>query len=142
VPTTLRIALLAGLLALLSNLAVISFIYYRTHDEAVATVRQQVAEQEKVLSDIYRTGGKAALHDAVQDTISYADPQTLVAVIGADNREIIGNLETNPAAVLPRQEGYHSALVRLRGQTTPHLAAIAMHRLPNEQWLVSGRIAG
>ena len=51
-PTTLRIALLAGLLALLSNLAVIGFIYYRTHDEAVTTVRGQVFEQAKVLSDV------------------------------------------------------------------------------------------
>jgi signal transduction histidine kinase len=142
VPTTLRIALLAGLLALLSNLTVVGFIYYRTHDEAVATIHQQVAEQAKVLADIYRTGGKAALDDAVQDTISYADPQTVVALIGTDKREVMGNLETNPATVLPRQEGYHNALVRLQGETTPHLALIAMHRLPNGQWLVSGRIAG
>lgn len=141
-PTTLRIALLAGLLALLSNLTVVGFIYYRTHDEAVATIHQQVAEQAKVLADIYRTGGKAALDDAVQDTISYADPQTVVALIGTDKREVMGNLETNPATVLPRQEGYHNALVRLQGETTPHLALIAMHRLPNGQWLVSGRIAG
>ena len=53
-PTTLRIALLAGILALLSNLAVIGFIYFRTHDEAVATVHQQVLEQGKVLADVYR----------------------------------------------------------------------------------------
>ena len=61
-----------GLLALLSNLAVIGFIYWRTHDEAVATLRRQVAEQAKVLTDIYRTGGKPALEDAVQDSIPSA----------------------------------------------------------------------
>ena len=59
-PTTLRIALLAGLLALLSNLAVIGFIYWRTHDEALTTVRRQVVEQGKVLSDMYRLGGPRA----------------------------------------------------------------------------------
>jgi signal transduction histidine kinase len=142
VPTTLRIALLAGLLALVSNLAVIGFIYYRTHDEAVATVHQQVAEQAKVLSDIYRSGGKTALDDAVGDAATYGDPQTVVALITPQGREMIGNLETQPATVLPRQEGYHNALVRLKGQTTPHLAAIIVHRLPNRQWLVSGRVAG
>ena len=141
-PTTLRIALLAGLLALVSNLAVIGFIYYRTHDEAVATVHQQVAEQAKVLSDIYRSGGKTALADAVEDTVTYGDPQTVVALITPEGREIIGNLETQPATILPRQDGYHNRLVRLKGQTTPHLAAIVVHRLPNRQWLVSGRIAG
>jgi CHASE1-domain containing sensor protein len=52
VPTTLRIALLAGLLALLSNLAVIGFIYVRTHDEALADLHRQVAEQSKVLTDV------------------------------------------------------------------------------------------
>src|SRR5947209_16743623 len=126
----------------MSNLAVIGFIYYRTHDEAVATVHQQVAEQAKVLSDIYRSGGKTALDDAVEDTVSYGDAQTVVALITPEDREIIGNLETQPATVLPRQEGYHNTLVRLKGQTTPHLAAIIVRRLPDRQWLVSGRIAG
>ena len=79
-PTTLRIALLAGLLALLSNLAVIGFIYVRTHDEAVASLHRQVAEQSKVLTDVYRSGGKAALDDAIDDTLAYADPQTAVAM--------------------------------------------------------------
>ena len=82
-PTTVRIALLAGLLALLSNLAVIGFIYWRTHDEAVSTVRRQVIEQGKVLADVYRTGGKAALDDAIDDTMTYGDPQTAVALFDA-----------------------------------------------------------
>jgi signal transduction histidine kinase len=142
VPTTLRIALLAGLLALLSNLAVIGFIYYRTHDDAVVTVRQQVAEQAKVLADVYRTGGKPALDDAIEDTLTYGDPQTVIALIDATGREPLGNLETHPPTFLPRQEGYHNALVRLKGQTTPHVAAIVVHRLPTGQWLASGRLAG
>jgi signal transduction histidine kinase len=142
VPTTLRIALLAGLLALLSNLAVIGFIYFRTHDEAVVTVHQQVLEQAKVLSDVYRSGGKPALDDAVEDTMTYGDPQTVIALIAARGGEIMGNLETRPATVLPRQEGYRNMLIRLRGQTTPREAALVIHRLPTGNWLVSGRIAG
>jgi signal transduction histidine kinase len=142
VPTTLRIALLAGLLALLSNLAVVSFIYFRTHDDAVATVHQQVLEQAKVLADVYRSGGKPALDDALDDTMTYADPQTVIAVLGRDGREIKGNLEPEPATIPPLQEGYHNALVRLRGETAPREAALVVHRLPGEQWLVSGRIAG
>src|SRR5205807_9051730 len=47
-----------------------------------------------------------------------------------------------PTAVVPLQEGYRNALVRLRGQTTPREAALVMHRLRSGQWLVSGRIAG
>jgi len=142
VPTTLRIALLAGLLALLSNLAVIGFIYFRTHDEAVVTVHQQVVEQAKVLADVYRSGGKPALDDAIQDTMTYGDPQTVIALIAPGAGQVMGNLETRPATVLPRQEGYRNTLIRLRGQTTPREAALVIHRLPTGQWLVSGRIAG
>jgi signal transduction histidine kinase len=140
VPTTLRIALLAGLLALLSNLAVIGFIYWRTHDEAITEMRQQVAEQGKVLADVYKSGGKAALDDAINDTIAYADPQTAIALLDSTGREQTGNL-----ASLSRQplvEGYHSALIRLRGQTTPRVGAVVIHRLPTGQWLISGRIVG
>jgi len=141
-PTTLRIAILAGLLALLSNLAVIGFIYLRTHDEAVATVHRQVIEQGKVLEDVYRSGGNAALDDAIGDTITYADPQTVIALVNPDRREVKGNLETLRASVLAGPEGYRTALVRLRGQTTPREAALVVHHLPTGQWLVSGRIAG
>jgi len=142
VSTTLRIALLAGLLALVANLAVIGFIYYRTHDEAAATLRQQVIEQGKVLADVYRSGGKMALDDAIDDTMTYADPQTAVAILGADGSQIKGNLEAVPPTLLKSREGYRNALIRLRGQTTPHEAALIMHQLPRGQWLVSGRIAG
>jgi hypothetical protein len=102
VPTTSRIAILAGLLALLSNLAVIGFIYLRTHDEAVATVHRQVIEQGKVLADVYRSGGNSALDDAIDDTMTYADPQTVIALIGPDRRETKGNLETVRAHLLRR----------------------------------------
>lgn len=141
-PTTLRIALLAGLLALLSNLAVIGFIYWRTHDEAVSTVRRQVIEQGKVLSDVYKSGGKAALDDAVEDSMAYGDPQTAVALFDPAKRQILGNLAAVPSGPDPWREGYRNGLIRLRGQTTPHEGAIVTQRLPNGQWVVTGRIFG
>jgi signal transduction histidine kinase len=139
-PTTLRIALLAGLLALLSNLAVIGFIYWRTHDEALTTVRRQVVEQGKVLSDMYRLGGPRALDDAVEYTITYGDPQTAVALLDRNGRQVQGNLAAAPKTGL--QEGYRNTLLRLKDQTTPREAAMVIHRLPNGQWLVSGRTVG
>jgi signal transduction histidine kinase len=141
VPTTLRIALLAGLLALLSNLAVIGFIYERTHDEAVASLHRQVVEQSKVLTDVYRTGGKVALDEAIDDTLAYADPQTAVALLSADGSEVKGNVATAPS-VQSMQEGYHSAVIRLRGQPSPHQAEIVLSRLTDGEWLVSGRLVG
>ncbi|HEX5257170.1 MAG TPA: HAMP domain-containing sensor histidine kinase [Sphingomicrobium sp.] len=140
-PTTLRIALLAGLLALLSNLAVIGFIYGRTHDEAVASLHRQVVEQAAVLTDVYRSGGKAALDEAISDTLAYADPQTAVALLDGSGRELEGNLAAAPSVQL-MQEGYRSAVIRLRGQPSPHQAEIVLSRLPAGQWLVSGRLVG
>ncbi len=140
-PTTLRIALLAGLLALVSNLAVIGFIYVRTHDDAVASLHRQVVEQSKVLTDVYRTGGNAALEEAIDDALSYADPQTAVALVDSDGRELRGNLAQAPA-VQSMQEGYRSAVIRLRGQPNPHQAEILLSRLTSGQWLVSGRLVG
>ena len=95
-----------------------------------------------MLADVYRIGGKPALDDAIDDTLTYADPQTAVALLGSDGRELEGNLDASRRRSLQLQEGYRNALIRLRGQTTPHQAAIVMHRLPGGQWLVSGRIAG
>jgi signal transduction histidine kinase len=141
VPTTLRIALLAGLLALLSNLAVIGFIYVSTHDEAVASLRRQVTEQSRVLTDVYRTGGKTALNQAIDDTLSYADPQTAVALVAADGRELRGNLAAAPAPQ-SMQEGYRHAIIRLRGQPSPHQAQLVISRLSGGEWLVSGRLVG
>ena len=140
-PTTLRIALLAGLLALLSNLAVIGFIYVRTHDEAVASTRRQVIEQSKVLTDVYRTGGRAALDDAIGDTLAYADPQTVAALLSPDGREVEGNLaESRPLE--PLQEGFRNTVLRLRGQPSPRPAQVVLSRLASGQWLVSGRLVG
>lgn len=140
-PTTIRIALLAGLLALLSNLAVIGFIYVRTHDDAVASIHRQVDEQAKVLADVYGTGGKAALTDAIADTLDYADPQTVVGLFDASGKEVTGNIAAAPP-IRSFQEGYRTSMIRLRGQPTPHQAAVVFQRLPGHEWLISGRVAG
>jgi signal transduction histidine kinase len=136
----LRIALLAGLLALVSNLAVIGFIYLRTHDEAVSEMRQQVVEQDKVLLDVFRSGGQPALTDAIQDTVAYADPQAVVALLDPNGRERTGNVTGFGQSRLA--DGFHNVYVRLNGQPTPRRAAVIMHRLRTGQWLVSGRLAG
>jgi signal transduction histidine kinase len=142
VPTTLRIALLAGLLALLSNLAVIGFIQWRTHDEAISSLRRQVVDQGAVLADVYRSGGIQGLDDAIEDTMTYSDPQTVVALLDRNGHETVGNLAALPRSTLPLQEGYRNGLVRLQGQTVPRESALAIHRLPTGDWLLSGRTVG
>ena len=138
--TTLRIALLAGLLALVSNLAVLGFIYLRTHDAATSTLRHEVVEQVAVLNDVHRDGGMPALRDAINDTLSYADAkETAVGLFDRSGRRIAGNIANLPHSEQPLQEGYRGGLLRFDGSPMPQEAALAMHRLPNGDWLVSGR---
>jgi signal transduction histidine kinase len=141
-PTTLRIALLAGLLALISNLVVLGFIQWRTHDEALSEQRRQVVEQGTVLADIYRTGGMPALADGIEDTVTYGDQQTAVGLFDSRGREVIGNLAVLPSVHGPLREGYQTALLRLQHQTAPREAAIVAHHLPRGEWLISGRTVG
>jgi signal transduction histidine kinase len=125
-----------------SNLAVIGFIYWRTHDEAMSTLRRQVVEQGAVLDDVYRRGGKDAIVDAIDDTVALADPQTAVGLLDSKGRQLTGNLAIRPASILRLQDGYRNTLLRLEGQPTPREAGVMLHRLPNGEWLVTGRTAG
>ena len=140
-PTTLRIALLAGVLALVSNLIVLGFIQLRTHDEAISEQRRQVVEQGTVLADVYRTGGMPALVDGINDTVTYGDPQSAVALFDGKGKLLLGNLAAMPTTRGPVREGYQSALLRLE-HAPPHEAAIVAHRLPHGEWLISGRTVG
>ena len=123
-PTTLRIALLAGLLALLSNLAVIGFIYCRTHDEAAVDGPPAGDRAGQGAGRRLPLGGKPALDDADPTTRwptpTRRPPLRCSAPTGA---QVEGNLEAVPPSALPPREGYRNALIRLRGQTTPREAA-------------------
>lgn len=141
-PTTVRIALLAGLLGLVSNLIVLGFIQWRTHDEAVSEQRRQVIEQGIVLADVYRTGGMPALTDGIEDTVTYGDQQTAAGLFDTGGRQVVGNLAALPRAKGALREGYQTALIRIDHQTTQREAAIVAHRLPRGEWLISGRIVG
>jgi hypothetical protein len=81
--TSLRIALLSGLLALVANVAIVGFISYRTHDAAVETLRLQVAGQSAVLDDVYHSGGISQLANAIDDMVDTDDPQVVAAVIAS-----------------------------------------------------------
>lgn len=141
-PTSLRIALLAGLLALATNLAIIGFIHYRTYDESVATLRRQVTQQAQVLTDVYHSGGIDSLVSAVNDSNDPSDPQVAADLLDPSGRPQLGNVASLSMGAEPLSEGYHVALVTLEGETAPHEAAIYLHHLRNRGWLMTVRIAG
>lgn len=141
-PTSLRIALLAGLLALATNLAIVGFIDLRTYDKSVATLRRQVTEQAQVLTDVYHSGGVDSLMSAINDSNDPDDPQVAADLLDPSGRPQLGNVASLSLGAEPLSEGYHTALVTLEGETAPHEAAVYLHHLRNRGWLMTVRVAG
>src|SRR4051812_30405690 len=141
-PTTLRVGLLAALLALLSNIALIGFIHWRTYDDSIEAVRQQVVEQASALADVYASGGRRALDKAIADTLAAGDPQLLAATLdlsGAARSGIVGALLNAPP---PLKSGYRTGRIRFRGGAGATDAAYQLRRLDDGDWLVTGRRLG
>jgi signal transduction histidine kinase len=141
-PTTLRVGLLAALLALLSYVALIGFIHWRTYDDSVEAVRQQVVEQASALSDVYASGGWRALDKAIGDTLDAGDPQLLAGILGPSGAARIGNVGALLEPAGPPAPGYHTGRVRFRGAAATTDAAFLLRRLDDGEWLLAGRSLG
>lgn len=140
-PTTARIAALCFLLVLLSNFAVVAFIHWRTHDDALGALRQRVVEEADVLTDVYKTGGAEAARDAISDALS-DDPQMIGALLDEKGRETIGNLAF---ALSPREllrPEFQITVLRLTGAADPVEVGVLVRHLPRGGWQVTGRIFG
>src|SRR4051794_21041180 len=138
-PTTLRVGLLAALLAFFSNLALIGFIQWRTYDDSIAAVRQQVDEQASALGDVYASGGRRALDKAIADTLAARDPQLLAGTLGPAGAVRAGNVGALLDAPLPFKAGYATGRVRSRGAALATDAAYQLRRLDDGDWLLTGR---
>jgi signal transduction histidine kinase len=141
-PTSLKVALFSALLALAANLAVIGFIRWRTADDAVAALRQQVTEEAAVLDDVYASGGRPALDKAIGDTLATHDPQLLAAVIDNRGHAHAGNVVQLVGAPQPLREGFRPGRLALRGEAVPIDAGFMLRPLGKDEWLLSGRSFG
>ena len=139
IPVTLRVAVLALLLALLSNLAVLGFIRWRTHDDALGMLRQSVLEQAAALDEMDAAGDRRALVAAVRRLLAAGDPQLLVALLDAGGRPLIGNVETVIPAELRAGGGIEIAALRRRDTHAAEEAAFIVRHLRDGGWLLSGR---
>lgn len=90
--TTARLALLAALLVLASNLAVIGYVHVQTRNDALVRLESEVAEQADTLDAVYRSGGVAGLERAVGDLVRSGDGELLVALTDAKGRVRAGTL--------------------------------------------------
>lgn len=87
---TARIALLSILLALVSNLVLVAFVWKVVRDDAIDELRRDTIEQSDALIGVYRTGGLAALGRTIRESRAPGDVSRIVAVIAPDGRLVAG----------------------------------------------------
>ncbi|WP_010164559.1 HAMP domain-containing sensor histidine kinase [Sphingomonas sp. PAMC 26617] len=87
---TARIALLSILLALVSNLVLVAFVWKVVRDDAIDELRRDTIEQSDALIAVYRSGGLPALGRTIREARAPGDLSRIVAVIARDGRLIAG----------------------------------------------------
>jgi signal transduction histidine kinase len=137
IPTTARIAFLSIMLALITNVTLLGFIRYQTHDDALSKVRRQVAEGTDILRDVFDSGGFPALRQAVGDALA-DEPDLIVGLIDRNGRIAFGNLRQLPSGRLV-DTTYRTSPIAIRGQPRVSASAFSVVRLDREHWLLSGR---
>ncbi len=140
IPTTLRIAGLAALLALSSNLLLIGFLYLRTRDDGQAAVRERIVEQAGALAAVQTDG---ALDQAVAGTLASGDRELIAARFDRLGRPRSGNVEAVlPAAAMAAGTALQVAPLKLAGRPAPVESGYVVRGLGADGWLLSGRALG
>ena len=130
---TARIALLSIALALASNLVLVAAVWRQTRSEALDAVRRETAEQADALVAVWRSGGTAALSDAIDHAATPGDPSLLLAVLDQHGRVVAG-AAPRPLAVPLRPTAFR--IVALG----PHARETALALRPiGRSWLLVGR---
>lgn len=85
-----RIALLSIILALVSNLALVGFIWKQTSADAVAALHREIVEQADALRAVWRTGALPALADAITRAREPGDVTLVLAIFDARGHRVAG----------------------------------------------------
>jgi signal transduction histidine kinase len=134
---TARLALLAVLLSLVTSLALAGLIWQQTHDDAIEALRRDTAQQTDAFAAVYRSGGVAALGQAIAD--AQADDDSLVAVLVDRNGARRLGVGPDRLAFVPAAEAFRIATLGTAGEWAGQEAGIAIRPLGRD-WLVSGRL--
>ena len=87
---TARIALLAIILSLVSNLALIGFVWKQTSADAIDAIRRETTEQSDALRTVWQVGGVGELRQAIGEAVRPGDVSLVLALIDADGRMVQG----------------------------------------------------
>ncbi|WP_374942448.1 ATP-binding protein [Sphingomonas sp.] len=87
---TARIALLSIVLALVSNLALVGFVWKQTQSDAIQAVQRETIEQADALREVWASGGDAALSRAILSARAPGDVSLVLAMLDDAGRRIVG----------------------------------------------------
>ena len=136
---TARLALLAITLTLISNLALVAFVWQRIHDDAIESMRRDTIEQSDAFVAIYRSGGMAALRNAIGTSGDQEDPSLIAETIDRSGRRVAGVGPERPVIGRAVPTAFRIGLV---GQVPPwskRESGVAIRQV-GPDWLVSGRL--
>ena len=87
---TARIALLSIVLALVSNLALVGFVWKQTQGDSIRAVERETTEQADALGEVWRSGGDAALAGAIRTAAMPGDVSQVLAILDDVGRRRVG----------------------------------------------------
>ena len=87
---TARIALLAIILSLVSNLALIGFVWKQTSADAIDAIRRETTEQSDALRTVWQIGGLPELRAAIREADNPGDVSQVLALLDANGRSLQG----------------------------------------------------
>lgn len=87
---TARIALLSIVLALVSNLALVGFVWKQTQSDAIRAVERETIEQAESLAEVWRAGGDGALAGAIRAAAKPGDVSLVLAMLDDAGRRRVG----------------------------------------------------
>lgn len=133
---TARLALLAVALSLVTSLALAGLVWQQTHDDAIGALRRDTLEQADAFAAVHRSGGAAALAQAIDAAVD--DDDSLVAeVVDASGARRLG-AGPDKLAFAPAAEPFRIAALGAADEWKQE-AGFTIRPL-GRNWLVTGRL--
>lgn len=138
VSTTARMALLAVVLALVSGVAPVAYLWSATHDDAIAQLRRDALEQSDSLGAVYRGGGLPALAQAIVQARARDDGSLVALIVDPQGRRVAG-IGPERLSVPLAVPGFRIASLAQHGRWATSEAGFVVRPIGG-RWLVSGRV--
>lgn len=134
---TARIALLSIALALVSNLALVGFVWRQTSADAIAGIRRDTTEEADALLIVWRQGGITRVRAAIGAARASGDATTVAAIVDGTGKTRFGFAPARLTVPLVPTR-FRVAVLGSGPGWTDREAGYALHRL-GDDWLLTGR---